>query len=152
MAYNPPSLFCNYFVQGPVRCELHLKLGTSALYRAEVKCVYCQFSRHFEHVNVQVSIDPHLQADWYWKWRPDSTTVLLYSVASSVSSYNPSARTPRKTAWTVDKASLWPRCLATDVLLSHFGSRGNVFTESLPTNGYTSHNIMAENMNCLIQE
>jgi hypothetical protein len=44
-----------------------------------------------------------------------------------------------------EKACLLIRCLAIDVLLSRVGSRGNVFTESLPSNGSIRHNIIKPN-------
>jgi hypothetical protein len=48
-----------------------------------------------------------------------STTTVLYSVASSVSFYNASARTTQKTASSVGKACLLVRCQAMDVLPLH---------------------------------
>jgi hypothetical protein len=50
---------------------------------------------------------------------------------------------PRKNiASIVKEACLLIRCLAMDVLFLPVGSRGNVFTESLPSNGHTRHNII----------
>jgi hypothetical protein len=76
---------------------------------------------------------------------PLSTTILFSPTPSrllTVSFYNPSARTILKTACIVYEACLPRRCLAIDVLLLHAYASRSVYTESLPSSGYTRHNIV----------
>jgi hypothetical protein len=47
---------------------------------------------------------------------------------------------PEKTVFIVKESCLLIRCLAMDVLWFCFCFRGNIFTESLPINGYSHHN------------
>jgi hypothetical protein len=74
-----------------------------------------------------------------------ATTVLFsyHSSFGTLISYNPSARTPRKTSCSIIKdACLLVRYLAIDI---HFCVRvccGNVFTDPLPSNGCTRHSTL----------
>jgi hypothetical protein len=75
-----------------------------------------------------------------------SLTTVLYLVCFSLLCpfYNPSAWTPTENNLYVDEVCLPRHCLVVDILCCMRMLRRNVFTESLPSNGYTRHNILVE--------
>jgi hypothetical protein len=85
--------------------------------------------------------NPHIPAGWRLETRlpaPLNYSILYWRTLP----YRHFARAKQKTACVVDEACLSRRCLAIDVILSRFGSRGDVFDEPFPSNGSIFYNML----------
>jgi hypothetical protein len=89
----------------------------------------------------------HQILDYSWLFYSTTQSLLFYTLSRilTVPTYTSSARTPRKTQSSVVKnACLLVRRLAIDVLLLGALLCGNVFTDPLPSNGYTYYNTLTD--------
>jgi hypothetical protein len=117
---------------------LGFSVFTSRILATDLSHSHCNFISHMKsscHYSAGVNSEDSTTFDY---------SELLFYIPSrllTVSSYNSSARTPRKTPSSVVKnACLLVRYVALDVLLCP-SCCGNVFTDPLPGNMYTRHNM-----------